>query len=208
MDSFFQKLALKISSETGQNVDTMLFGLRTLWNFLAGYSVLGILSLLFGIFPYAVIAALSASTLRVMTGGAHASSSNRCLVYGTLVFLTLGFLAQQLKTLDLWLFLNVFTILIWVTGIPITIKYATSSINGKPLGTFTSGRRYRNLAIVFLSLWSVIVLLMSLEQTAGEYQLIFQYASLLGVTYQVFSLTPWGHKTVSIIDGVLQKIRI
>ena len=207
MDTLLQKLAKKISLETNQDDEIMLFSLRVLWNFFAGYALLSVSSLLLGIFIYSIIAALSSSILKVMSGGAHASSSNRCLVYGTLIFLFLGYLGRQIIYYTPEDLLNISIVLIWVTGVPVIFKYATSSITGKPLGTYSTGRKFRNISICCLSIWAVVVLNID-GHANSEFSRIFTVSSLMGVSYQIYSLTPWGYKTVDIVDKLLSKIHI
>ena len=185
----------------------MLFALRVLWNLFAGYALLAVSSFLLGVFSYSIIAALFSSFLKVVSGGAHASSSNRCLVYGTLVFLFLGYLGRQITCCISSYLLDISIVLIWVTGIPIIFKYATSSITGKPLGTYSAGRKFRNISICCLSIWAVVVLIIDGHAT-GEFSRIFTVSSLMGVSYQIYSLTPWGYKTVDTVDNLLSKIHI
>lgn len=205
LEDFSQKISSQVEN-TDQNI--LLYGMISLLGFIAGYSILAALSYIMSIFACTMTAAISSSLLRVFTGGSHASSPVRCIITGTAIFLALGKGAQYLSSPD-WVGLySIIPGTVGLVGILIIYKYGYATTHNKSLGSYGHGRKLRLAAIALMSAWlaAVYSLIISGPLNAGER--VFIAASVLGVVWQLFSMTPAGHSVSNTADMLLQRMGV
>jgi len=209
MSNLIHNFAHRISRETGyKDTGIISFGLQSLFSLISGYAVLGLLSFILKVFPHAIIAAFVSSSLRVFSGGSHASSSLRCTVYGTVMFLALGGIAAALAAFNsIFLFVTL-TILIALPAMVAIFKYGYATTHKKPLNSYAHGRKLRTIAITVLFAWLITIAYLLYYHFFSLSSRVFIASILTGIAWHTFCLTPLGHKVNEVADKKLQKLRV
>ncbi|GEM_PF-2046151 len=209
MSKLIHNFAHRISRETGyKDTGIIFFGLQSLISMISGYAVLGVLSFILKVFPHAIIAALVSSSLRVFSGGSHASSPLRCTVFGTVMFLVLGGIAATLAALNSTVLLLTLTILIPVLAMVAIYKYGYATTHKKPLNSYAHGRKLRSAAVTVLFVWLVVIIYLLYFHASNLSCRVFIASILTGIAWHTFCLTPLGHKVNEIADRLLQNLRV
>lgn len=185
--------------ETGKSPNVMLYGLKVLVNTLGSYTLLVIISLALNM-PYILILAITYSSLRIISGGAHASTSLRCIVLGTIIFIVLGFVTRLLF-LEPGLSLSIhYFLIVFLIGCIIVYLYAPHKYSGR---TYTEKKilKLRILSFLYLAVWLAIAIWLS--GTENEMAHLIVTASAVGLTWQLVTLTPAGSKLFLALEGLL-----
>ena len=175
------------------------YSLNLVYTTILGYGILTVAASLLGVLPTALAAALSASALRIFSGGAHASQISRCVGLGAVIFITIGWLAAAgfpvyEKIADkevLTLHARVILIMIIVIGTGVIYFYAPAPAPGKPKQSYLQAVVMRSCSLVLLWWWGGTVWLIYTWQWSIKHQAVL-LASQLGIIWQLFSLTPLG----------------
>lgn len=209
MSKVIHNFAQRISRETGNNeTGVIVFGLQSLASLIFNYVVLAVLSYFLQVFPHTIIAALASSSLRIFSGGSHASSSLRCTIFGTLVFLILGRIAVTLAFFTSTAFFLSLGISIAVLATAAIFKYGYATTHKKPLNSYAHGIKLRTIAITVLFAWLAVILYLSYFYILSLQSRVFMASALTGIAWHTFCLTPWGHKVNQIADKQMQKLRL
>ena len=209
MSKLIQNFAHKISRETGYNdTGVIVFGLQSLVSLIANYAVLAVLAFFLHVFPHAIIAAFTSSSLRVFSGGSHASSPLRCVIFGTVVFLMLGGIAVTLASFTSTPLFAVLAIMIALLATAAIFKYGYATTHKKPLNSYAHGKKLRSIAITVLFAWLAVILYLSYFHILSLQSRVFMASALTGIAWHTFCLTPWGHKVNQIADNQMQKLRL
>lgn len=179
--------------------EVLKYSLNLVFTSILGYGVLTVAASLLGVLPTTLAAALSASALRIFSGGAHASRLSRCVGLGAVVFIAIGWLAaagvpfmEKIPDLEvLTLQTRVILILIVVIGTGIIYFYAPAPAPGKPKQTYLQVVVMRSCSLALLWWWGGTVWLVYSWQWGLEHQEVL-LASQLGIVWQLMSLTPLG----------------
>jgi len=75
---------------TGDQKVILAYAVRIFVSSVTGYAVIILLAAAAGVLPYTLAAVLTASALRMFSGGAHAGCPFNCTVIGAAVFTALG----------------------------------------------------------------------------------------------------------------------
>ena len=166
------------------------FGLKCLLTLLLSYTLIIVSSWVLGLFPGALIVAGALGLLRSFSGGAHASTSLRCAVIAIMYTNSLAYLAQVLSRLEpLWL--HIFVVGVAGVGLGLLLKFAPVDVPEKPITDPMHRKRLQWLSVVSF----LVAILISL---AVESQ--YSYAILLGLCWQLLSLTPAGELLARLLD--------
>ncbi|WP_238134169.1 accessory gene regulator ArgB-like protein [Calderihabitans maritimus] len=192
-------MATYIAKETGRDEDVVLFGLRLFLTSFSGYVALILFAAFWGIFHYALAAAVTVSLFRVFSGGAHATSPLRCNLIGLSVFLTLGFLVKLLPQAPgpLW------TATISLVGIFVIYKYVPAETPGKPISSKVQRKYLRIISFILLIAWGMGCTLALWQPTKFVTPDII-LSSSLGMMWQLLTLTPIGYRIVGGMDSLLK----
>lgn len=169
-------------------------------------SVLGYLAIFLAAWPLgtiktAMVSVLTASALRIFSGGAHASCSRNCILSGAVIFPALGLMSKFLFPTE--------AIFLWVIVI-VTIIYTSWAIYffapadtpGKPISTMKQRVQLRRWSFLFMIFWAAAALLILTGILNIATTTLF--ASALGLLWQGFSLTPSGYTFISMVDSLLE----
>lgn len=185
---------LGLDSEKREQVE---FGLKCLFTVVTSYSLIIVSSIVLRLFPGALLVAIAVGILRSFSGGAHASTSLHCAVIAVFYTNSLAFLSRILarNLTETWLFIA--AALTAVLGVVLLLLYAPMDVPEKPINS--PKRRFRLRLLSIVSLLIVIVLLLFVKGEHG-------YAMLLGLGWQLFSLTPCGERFAKLLDRGLRRL--
>lgn len=180
-----------------------MFGLRLLLSYIIGFLLLTIISFLLGIHFYALTAAITASVLRVFSGGTHASSQTRCCLLGIIIFIPVGLFARSFSPSEPLVFLLVLGIISY--GFVVINKYAPAAASGKPISSQIQKVILRKFSFMVLFAWGAFCLVcLAFNDNSLSKALLF--SSVLGMFWQLTSLTPFGYKLIKNVDSSLNLI--
>jgi len=146
--------------------------------------------------------------LRLLTGGQHCSSNLRCLIATLLIFLPLSLLAFHLSFMFDQIYLIFFAFVSSILFVHIIEKYGPGfSINytDSLLKITNSIIKY---CFLFLTLWLVIILILSYFMSNTELYSLILVSTTIGVLWQGFLVTPIGHRFIKGIDAGLLLLKI
>lgn len=176
------------------NIEVAVFGYRLFLYSILGYILIGLVAYLLNTVRATLIAAITASVFRIFSGGAHASSQNKCLAVGTIIFNIIGLVATAYyKVMPFYLLDNLFWITA-VTALIIFIIYAPADTPGKPITSKVQRYKFKSISIVLLIFWVIFFKLVFKGET-NIYKLYY-LASILGLLWQSISLLPITYKLI------------
>jgi Membrane protein putatively involved in post-translational modification of the autoinducing quorum-sensing peptide len=152
-----------------------------------------IVGFIFNVIIESLIISFTISILRKSSGGAHARSAEACAIIGTILSVGLGILAKHLNISISFILLMGSVIFIW--SYYIIYKFAPVDSIEKPIININKIKKLKRISLIIISIYLVIVLLnisyffLTLNAITLEYVLCIY----LGILWQVFSLTKYGH---------------
>jgi len=182
-----------------KDTDTVRFGVEIFLDFFISFGFIFGVAWGLGILPYVLTVWLTINGLRIISGGAHASSLFRCTMIGTVILSCIGELSFRFGPLisqELLLSLLAFSVVVSVYAV---YKWAPADTPAKPVVSAVKRARFRRLSYIFIAAWAVV---MSGLIFWGESPMIFALvvASIGGVLRQIFSITPAGYRFIVVME--------
>ncbi|ADL12131.1 accessory gene regulator ArgB-like protein [Acetohalobium arabaticum] len=192
-----EKLVLGLFKDLSmEEKEVLSYGATILLSTLGTYLLLIFVSSLFNVTVLALTAVATSSLLRIFSGGVHASRFRNCALSGTIVFTTLGLIVSnfgsQIKNI------NILVCLLLITGSLIIYLYAPAEIKEKPITSQEKRARFKIYSFIVLSSLLLIYYIINLR-TDYNY---FVLAGLLGISWQLFTLTPIAYKLLGRNDNI------
>jgi accessory gene regulator B len=213
--SLTEKIAIKIvdNAKLFSNIDDdkeqiILYGAINLFQIIFAilWSIIG--GIIFGVAYEAVIFSIVVGVLRKYSGGAHASSSNRCIIIGTGLAVVFGLAIKYIlyKVKPLMIILT--SIVFMIFAIFIVIKKAPVDSIKKPISNIEVRKQLKNKSIIVIFAFSIIIaFLFFLNKFYSNMYYIKIIESIqVGVIWQVITLTEFGTKILNQIDNILKGI--
>lgn len=204
-------LAYKIASILNldkDNEEIIAYGafsfLQTLWAIL----FVLIFGLIFGILIEALILSFTASFLRKYSGGAHASSPNRCALIGAIVFSLLGIIINKTSSLLTIKLAALTESVCFIFSYYIVYKLAPVDSPSKPIVKEKTKQRLKKSSILTLhGLIIMITILLGLYYKLEDKILLISAQCIsIGTAWQFLTLTSIGHSLMTSIDTFLKNI--
>ncbi len=173
-------------------VEVVAYGLEIIINITVQTIIIMITAYLLNIFPTVLAALISAIIFRSLSGGTHCSNFYSCTVLSTSVFMAIGYLALKVS-MDMFLLIGVYTIMLLATTAWAPVKTQKTLVKRKAIMLKVS-------SLAFLMLMFGI-------STAIQLQEELITATTMGLTWQVFSITPLGTYMISKADKSFQYVR-
>jgi len=173
-------------------VEVVAYGLEIILNIIVQTGIILIIACILHIFPTVLIAIISAIIFRSFSGGTHCSNFYSCTVLSTTVFISIGYLALKI-TMGTYFFVTVYTIMLLATTIWAPVN--TQKVLKK-----------RTATLLKLSSLTFLMLMFGISTTL-QLQKELIAAAVMGLAWQVFSLTPLGIFIISKVDESFQYIR-
>ncbi len=158
-----------------------------------------LLSYVFGIFKTTMFFIISYIPLRHFGGGVHLSTYYRCLTVGLTMFLLLGKLAM-LQVGSKFVFWAI--IIVFLLGVYIIIKWAPARTAKKSIESKGKILNQKRKTFTILTLISIVNI------TLVKFNFInYAFASVLGILFSSFFITPYGYRAMYAIDNILNKLQ-
>lgn len=199
------KISYKLAHESGQDQEILLYSLNLIKSSLMGYSLLFLTSYIFGVWRYALTAAVTASVFRIFSGGAHATSAIRCSIIGLTVFTGFGAFAGKIVDKGRLQAFLVYLLILLLFSFITLYRYAPADTPSKPINSQAQKKTLRLTSFILLASYSVLVLYVS-RTSAGNLYINYIAASSLGLGWQMFTLTPWGYSFNHAFDSSLKNL--
>lgn len=200
------KYISKNTSATSKESAKINYGLEIILGAVVKSCLLLITSYFLGVFNLMLIVLLTASSFRILTGGAHFSTYYRCLLAGIVVYNGLGHLTGVIVNSFNAVFVIPVISIIAVTGLVIIYKYAPADAVIKPIKDSNKRIIIKELSLAFLVIWYSTIMLIAYPMTVNLFWKKILVGSTLGIAWQILTVTPLGFKLFGYIDDILNKI--
>lgn len=212
MEKLINNMASKVAAELKLDSDSreiIAYGMFNLIHIALSIIFVIVFGIIFRVMIEALIICFAGSILRKYSGGAHASSPGRCIGIGTIICIGQALLFLHLLdsviNLKLLLFLG---IVIFAGSYYLIYKLAPVDNPAKPIKTKEKKIRMKKGAIFVLSAYIIIVVInVAIYIFFRDRRfLIYSLCIYGGVTWQIFTLTRFGHSIMNKINIFLNQI--
>ena len=177
------KLTKVISNELDYNEDkkeVIAYAIETALLSFFGWFLIILLGYAFSALLSVVIAALFGGSLRRLSGGAHFKTPIKCLVVGSVIYSSIGVLANKL--VDCHLINQYVLIFVLIISLLIVAFLAPVDSESKPIHSSSFKFKLKISSIIFVTVSLLIVL--TLNNT------LVSVSAVLGIFYQSITLLP------------------
>ncbi len=200
------ELAIRIGSYLGRELGVdrsqearMVFGLELFLGDIIKFICIISLAYFLAIIPEVLVITAAAAILRMASGGEHCSAYYRCLLGGTICFLSLGWLVHYLNPLLSAQQIIMTACSCFLLGEIILWKYAPGDTENKPITDEAEKTKYRKWSLLLALLYLIIMMIFS--GFASLRPFVLPIAA--GMMEQAFTVSPWGYHFLHFVDYVL-----
>ena len=176
--------------------------------FQMGISILlvAIVGLIFNVIIESLIISFTGAILRKSSGGAHASTSANCSIVGILISVLPAYILKNINLNSNYLIF--IGLLIYIISFRIILKCAPVDTPNKPIKKKEKRKRLKRGSIIILSIYMILVFINISIYYINNVDSLLTYSACIyiGVLWQVFTLTKYGHIIINKIDSLLIKI--
>lgn len=191
-------LARELEADQSQE-SRMGFGLELLLGDLVKLVCILTLAYLLGILVEVFVIMMTASMLRLASGGEHCSAYYRCLLGGVICFLLLGCLVQHLNVILSTAGILISSGVAFIISVFILWRYAPGDTENKPITDAAEKKRFKQLSLIIAAIYLGIML--DLAIFPGTLPLVLPIA--IGMLEQSFTVSPWGYRFMHLVDRLL-----
>jgi len=211
--SLTEKMAVKIGNNAKLflNVDDdgeqiIVYGAINLIQIIFAVLWVIIAGLFFGVVYEALIFSITVSILRKYSGGAHASSSGRCIIIGTILAVAAGLFIDKIFYKFNMTTVILISIAFMAFAFIVVVKNAPVDSIKKPINNIEIKKQFKKKSIIVISIFSLIIIILCvLSKTYSELYYIKLIESVnLGVLWQASTLTKNGIRFLNKVDFVLK----
>lgn len=163
-----------------------------------------VFGIIFNVAIEALIVSFTISILRKSSGGAHATSPERCAIIGTIVGVGMGLISKYINAGFSLVILGGSIAFIW--SYYIIYKLAPVDSLAKPIKSIEKRIRLKKSSMMILSVYLIIVIINILyfyfKRNSGI--LVYSLCIYMGLLWQVFSLTKYGHLVIGKLDKLFK----
>lgn len=211
IEKISNKLSYKIASVLNldkDNQEIIAYGAFSFFQTLWAILFIIIFGLIFDVLIEALILSFTASFLRKYSGGAHASSPNRCALIGAIIFSLLGIIINKTSPLLTIKLAALTGSVCFILSYYIIYKLAPVDSPAKPIVKEKTKQRLKKSSILTLhGLIILVSLLLGLYYKLGDKILLISAQCIsLGAAWQSLTLTFMGHSLMASIDTFLKNI--
>lgn len=176
------------------------FGLESLLDFIINLGAIIGVAWWMGITSYVLAVLVPSSLLRLVSGGAHCSTFLRCLVLSLAIMIGFGQLAAKIMISQSLLYALI--VFLAASGVYTIHNWVPADTPAKPIVSTRKRAMYRKISYIYMAIWTVA---MSGLTSWGESVSGVAFASIGGVGWQIFSITPAGYHFVAIMEKLVDK---
>ena len=161
---------------------------------------------IFNVVVEALIISFVTSILRKSSGGVHASSPRVCIVIGTFTSVGMAKISKAIKLNFNFIFFS--GIMIFIISYYLVYKLAPVDSLSKPIKKIEKRKKLKKNSLIILTIYLIIVTISAIMfiRLKNYNSIIYIDCIYLGVIWQVFSLTQYGHSILSNIDRMISFI--
>lgn len=213
--SLTEKMAAKVSNNVKlflnvneEQEEIIIYGAICLFQIIFAILWVMIAGLFFGVFYEALIFTISVSIFRKYSGGAHASSSSRCIIIGTILAVAAGIFVDKILYTFNSSVVMIISMAFMMFAFIIVLKNAPVDSIKKPITDIETKEQFKRKSIFVIFIFSfIIIILFILSQRFSEVYYIRLIESIsLGILWQTITLTKSGISFLNKVDFVLKYI--
>ncbi|SCJ98909.1 putative accessory gene regulator protein [uncultured Clostridium sp.] len=205
-----EKISKKISSSISKELEfdnekeeVINYGIFAFIQMFISIILVGIVGIILGVFTEALLISFVTAILRKSSGGVHAGTPGSCNVIGTIASIVMGFVAKFAEV-------NIYGVAL-LGGIIFCIAYITiyrlAPVDSmtKPINSIAKRKRLKRSSLIIISIYLAIVVVNVGCFLVFDKKVFITYTICiyLGVLWQVFSLTKFGHLVLKKLDGLI-----
>ncbi|MDK2799485.1 MAG: accessory regulator [Clostridiales bacterium] len=198
-------LILELDKEREEILAYGAFNLiHTVWSIF----LIVLFGVLFNVLLYALIISFTAAFLRKYSGGAHATSPNRCAIIGIIIFDGFAIIVDKFIISANTIGLLIYAGLIFVFTHYIIYKYCPVDSPSKPIKNEETKQRLRksSIRIIHVLAGMIIILFILYSNFKNIILLKSLICILIGLIWQTLTLTFPGHLIIKILDAFLRNM--
>lgn len=210
MEKISFKIANKISSELNFDEDkrqVVQYGLLALVQLFFYVFFIVLIGIFFGVALEALVVLFSVSLLRKYSGGAHSDSIIVCTVFGVFFCLAFSIIIKHFIIGFISFYsLSFLMLIIYATSFLLIDKYAPVDNPNKPIKTEKKRLRMKKYSYATLLFYFAVSLALLFFGKTNKILFSYDLCLLVGVIWQVFTLTGLGIKSIKLVDFISNKI--
>lgn len=190
-----------------EQISVLAYGLYGLLQTIFSIFLVIVLGFLLGVMLESLVISFSIAILRKFSGGAHATSAERCLILGTLFAILGALLGHLIFNFIAPPILYYIEFLLFMWSFYTIYKYAPVASPNKPIKSTIKHSRLKQRSILVTSIYFVInIMLLFFSIFMESSYVIYSICLTLGMSWQVFTITKSGHRVAQFLDHVLINI--
>jgi accessory gene regulator B len=212
-----ERISKKIADTLANNLDldndnreVLAYGAFALLQILLSIILVAVFGLIFNVIIEALIITFTISIFRKYSGGVHASTSDSCVIIGTIISVGLAVLFSRLSSGPYLHGVLVFGLATFAWAYYVVYKLAPVASPAKPIKNKEKRKRMKKGSILTLSVYMALAasLVGFFYSGGGSRLLSYSYCIYGGVLWQTFTLTNVGHLIMGRIDDFFNQILI
>jgi len=211
----FEKISNSIASRIASflnfdkdHEEVIAYGAFNLFQTLWSTILIILFGILFDSLFIILIIALSSAVLRKFSGGAHATSPNRCAAISVIIFGALSLLVKYTVPYFTILFIILFEVASFIFSYIILDKYCPKDSPNKPIKNPELRNKFRrisfNLLLVFFCITIFLLVIFYITHSASLLTYIVSICT--GLLWQSITMTCTGHLVINKLDIFLQNL--
>lgn len=207
--SFIETISMKIGhkitnilEKDDEFEEVMVYGAINFFQTIYAILTIILLGFICGVVYEALIISVVVALLRKYSGGVHASTPNKCAIFGAIGTTVMALLTKYIM-IKSHIFVLIFGLSIFVFTYFIVYSLAPMDSFEKPINNKDMRRSLKkaSLNVVNCYFLTSFVLFYYNYNKNNEFVYNLIYCILMGMVFQGFSLTKYGHKVLSTIDN-------
>lgn len=182
------------------------YGLFAFFHMSISILLVAVIGLIFNVMIEALIISFVVAILRKFSGGAHASTALNCAIVGVLISIIPAYITKNLNfNINYIIFIG---IPLYIISLIIVYKLAPVDSPNKPIKKQEKIKKLKKGSIILLSIYMIIVAFNVIIYYISKNHIFLVYSACIyiGMLWQVFTLTKYGHILVNIVDSLFIKI--
>ena len=206
-----EKIALNLSTRLGNKLDKgeeekaiLNYGLFIIMHTFIGIIITLLVGLITGMLIEILLITITSALFKRYTGGVHASTPEICLIIGVILSLILSRLCRFIViNIDINKIVFAGMIIIAFSYYMIYYNCPVSSKN-KPLKNEKTRKKLKKKAFILLNIYTILLIMLYIIYYILKISIVKSIITsfILGIFFQMSSLTNIGSKTINLLDKV------
>ena len=206
-----EKIALNLSTRLGNKLDKgeeekaiLNYGLFIIMHTFIGIIITLLVGLITGMLIEILLITITSALFKRYTGGVHASTPEICLIIGVILSLILSILCRFIViNIDINKIVFAGMIIIAFSYYMIYYNCPVSSKN-KPLKNEKTRKKLKKKAFILLNIYTILLIMLYIIYYILKIIIVKSIITsfILGIFFQMSSLTNIGSKTINLLDKV------